>query len=395
VLYLDHNATTPLDPAVRAAMDACLDQALGNPSSLHAAGQAARRLIDRARAQVAKLIGARPDEIVLCTGGTEAANLAIFGAVGATDEASVLTSGIEHQAVLEPCRELARAGHAVRFIAPGPEGRLDVATVADALTDDTRLVSLMLANNEVGTLQPLAEIVAAVRERCPEALIHTDAVQAVGKIRVDVEALGVDLLSLSGHKLYGPQGVGALYVKSGTQLSPRSFGGNQERGLRPGTENVAAIVGLGEACELAGQRLEEQRTRIAALRDRFERELADRIGGVRVNGAGGERICNTSNLSFSAKAADEGAEGELLDGEMLAINLDLLDVAVSTGSACSTADRAPSHVLEAMGRSAEAARSVLRVSLGHPTRDEDIDQAIERIATAVDAMRSRTKRAKP
>jgi cysteine desulfurase len=376
-IYLDHNATTPLEPAVRAEMNAVLDRAVGNASSLHAFGQAARRILDEARARVARLIGALPEEIVFTSGGTEADNLAVLGVVAARSgrPPHVVTSAIEHPAVLNPCRQLELRGCRVTFLAVDREGRLDPAAAIAALSDETALVSVMLANNDVGTLQPVAALAEGARAR--GVLIHTDAVQAVGKVPVNVHELGVDLLSLSGHKLHGPQGAGALYVRRGTPLEPFMFGGRQERGLRPGTENVAAIAGLGKACELAAMRLAEDGLRMDRLRAAFETAIRERVPGVTVNGGGASRLPNMSHLTFAG-----------LDGETLAISLDLLGLAASVGAACSSGVREPPHVLLAMGRSPAAARSSLRFSFGRGNTDEDVARAVDLVVRAVGVMRS-------
>lgn len=375
-IYFDHNATTPLDPEVQAEMEACHGRVFGNPSSIHSAGQEARRVIDRARTHVARLIGAQPAEIVFTSGGTEANNLAILGAAAAAgrERRHVLTTAIEHQSVLNPCRHLEQGGHPLTSLTVDPDGRLDPGKAAAALRDDTAIVSVMLANNDTGVIQPVAEVAAAARAR--GAMVHTDAVQAAGKIPVNVNALGVDLLAFSAHKLHGPKGAGALYVRKGTTLSPLVFGGHQERGLRPGTENVAAIAGFGKACELASARLEEDSARISALRSAFETAILQRVGGAVVNGQGAARLPNTSNISY-----------EGLDSQLLAINLDLLGLAVSTGAACSTADAEPSHVLLAMGRSPEQARWSVRFSIGRETRADEVARAVDLVCQAVTIMR--------
>jgi cysteine desulfurase len=370
-IYLDHNATTPLSPEVRDAMAECCG-VCGNPSSIHAEGQAARRLVDRARAAVARLIGARPEEILFTSGGTEADNLALLG--GAAGRRQIATSATEHQAVLNPARHLARSGVDVAFLPVDREGRLDLDAAATAIGAGTALVSVMLANNDVGTIQPVSELAELARRA--GAVVHTDAVQAVGKLPVDVDTLGVDLLSLSGHKISGPMGSGALYVRKGTRLAALVHGGHQERSLRPGTENVPAIVGLGRACELAAQHLAADAARLAALRARFERDVLDAIPGVRINGDGAPRVPTTSNLAF------DGVEGELL-----AINLDLLGVSVSTGAACAVGSAEPSHVLLAMGRSPAQARSCIRFSFGRDTTDAEVEQAVALLAQAVAVLR--------
>jgi len=375
-IYLDHNATTALDPRVRDAMLPWLGDQPGNASSTHAFGREARRAIDRARAQVARLIGAQPEEIVFTSGGTEANNLALLGAVAAAGCARphLVTTAIEHQSVLNPCRHLERTGAALTLVPVDGEGLVDPEALLAALGDDTLLVSVMLANNDVGTVEPVAALASRLGER--GVLLHTDAVQAVGRLAVDVGRLGVDLLSLSGHKLHGPQGIGALYRRRGARVAPLLFGGHQEGALRPGTENVAAIVGFGQACELARQGLVADAARTSALRDAFEQAVVARVPGVTVNGRGAPRLPNTSNLSF-----------EGLEGEALVQHLDLLGLAASTGSACSSGDREPSPVLLAMGRDAVQARSSVRFSFGREQREDDVARAVELVVAAVARMR--------
>lgn len=375
-LYFDYNATTPLDPLVRAEMAVFLHDGLGNPSSLHAYGQRVRLAIAKARGQVARLVGARPDEIVFTSGGTEADNMAILGAARLAGNGCrrVITTAFEHQAVLNPCRHLAEQGHEVAFVPADADGTLDRARFAEAAREPALLAAVMLANNDTGAVQPVAE--AAARAHACGALFHADAVQAAGKIPVDVSALGVDLLAFSAHKLHGPTGVGALYVRRGCRLPPLFFGGHQEKGLRPGTENAVAIVGFGKACELAAQRLEEDARRVGALRDLFEASLAARVPGVSVNAKKAARLPNTSNVRFEGVA-----------GDALVMNLDLLGLAVSGGSACSASDNAPSHVLLAMGQPPEQAREAVRFSIGRETAAEEIALAVERIVRAVGQMR--------
>lgn len=376
MLYADHNATTPVAPEVRAAMACALDGSFGNASSLHSAGQEARRLVERARAQAAALIGAQPDEILFTSGGTEADNLAVLGATQAapSERKGIVTSTIEHQAVLAPCKLLQDAGRPVTFVPVDADGRLQVAALADAVKPGVALVSVMLANNETGAVQPVADVVEAAAA-CG-ALVHTDAVQAAGKMAIDVKTLGVSMLSFSSHKIHGPKGAGALYVKRNSPLAPLLHGGRQERGLRPGTENVPAIVGFGQACELAALRLAEDSRRLAALRDRFEAQLLARIGGTRTNGPADARLPNTSNIAFAG-----------LDGEAITINLDMLGMAASNGAACSAVDHAPSHVLLAMGQSEAVARSAVRFSFGRDNTDEDIDRAVALVAEVVGLLR--------
>ena len=375
MIYADYNATTPLDPEVRVAMNEALDVSFGNPSSIHSAGQAARRLVDRARAQVAGLIGAAPEEIIFTSGGTEADNLAMLGVAEATagERKGIVTSAVEHKAVLDPCTFLQTRGHAVTVLPVDGAGRIEIAALEAAARADAALFSVMLANNDTGTIQPLAEVVAAATA-CG-AVVHSDAVQAAGKLSIDVNQLGVSLLSFSSHKIHGPKGAGALYVRRGVRLAPLVHGGRQERTLRPGTENVPAIVGFGKACELARARLDADARRVAELRDHFEKQVLARISGTRING-GSERLPNTSNIAFAR-----------LDGEAITINLDMLGMAVSTGAACSSADKTPSHVLLAMGQTAAEARSSVRFSFGRDNTDEEVDRAVLWVAQAVKLLR--------
>lgn len=376
MLYADHNATTPVDPEVRAAMACALEASFGNASSLHSAGQEARRLVERARAQAAALIGAQPDEILFTSGGTEADNLAVLGAAQAapSGRTGVVTTAIEHPAVLAPCQLLRDAGRPVTFLPVDADGRLRGEALADAGKPSVALFSVMLANNETGAMQPLGDVVQVAAAR--GALVHTDAVQAAGKMPIDVKALGVSMLSFSSHKIHGPKGAGALYVKRNSPLAPLLHGGRQERGLRPGTENVPAIVGFGKACELSADRLGEDSRRLALLRDRFEAQILARIEGARINGPVHGRLPNTSNIAFAG-----------LDGEAITINLDMLGMAASNGAACSAVDHAPSHVLLAMGQSESVARSAVRFSFGRDHRDEDIDRAIALVVQAIALLR--------
>ncbi len=375
-IYLDHNATTRPDPAVREEILCCLDEVFGNPSSLHSFGQEASRVVDRSRKLTARLIGASPDEIVFTSGGTESNNVAVCGIAEALRDRKrhIITSAIEHQALLNPCNHLKQCGFEVTYLPVDENGLLNPQEVARAVREDTALLSIMMANNDVGTIQPLAEVSGLARAK--GVLVHTDAVQAVGKIPVDVTTLGVDLLSFTGHKLYGPKGIGALYVRRGTPLQPIIYGGHQERGLRPGTENVPAIAGFGKACELAAIRLDRYGQLIGGLRDRFERAILEHIDGARINGHPTLRLSNTSNVSFGG-----------VDGEMLAINLDLLGVAVSTGAACSSADREPSHVLSAMGRTPEEALTSVRFSFGLENTTDEVDQVVDLLGQTVGRLR--------
>jgi cysteine desulfurase len=379
MIYADHNATTPVDPEVRDVVVSALDAGFGNASSLHQAGQEARRMVERARAQAAGLIGAEPDEIVFTSGGTESDNLAVLGVARAAlpERNGVVTSAIEHQAVLAPCRHLEDQGFPVTFLPVDSDGRLASGALAEAAKASVALFSIMLANNETGTIQPMAEVVKAAGA-CG-ALVHSDAVQAAGKVPIDVKMLGVSLLSFSSHKVHGPKGAGALFVRRGVRLAPMVLGGRQERALRPGTENVPAIVGFGKACELARSRLVTDSKRLAMLRDRFEGRVTARVAGARINGGrpdSQDRLPNTSNIAFPG-----------LDGEAITINLDMLGLAASNGAACSAVDHAPSHVLLAMGQTAAEARSAVRFSFGRDNSDEDIDRAADMVAEVVNLLR--------
>jgi cysteine desulfurase len=381
--YLDYNATTPVDPEVLAAMLPYLGENFGNASSIHSAGQAARGAVDRARESVAALIGAKPAEIVFTSGGTEGDNLAVFGiafssfASGADGAAKkhIITTTIEHHAVLHSCQALEKQGIAVTYIPVGRDGVVDPDDIRRALRPETVLITVMHANNELGTIQPIEEIGRIAAEA--DIYFHSDAVQAAGKLALDVNRLGVDLLSVSAHKIYGPKGAGALYVRSGTPLEPQFHGGHHERDRRPGTENVPGIVGLGKAAELARKNLEADTVRIGALRERLEEALLASIASVRVTGDRSRRVANTTNLTFAGAG-----------GEALLIALDLQGVACSTGAACSSGAVEPSHVLLAAGLSADEARSSLRFSLGRLTTAEEIEHAIAVIPGVVERLRA-------
>ncbi len=387
-VYLDYNATTPVDPAVLEAMLPFLADNFGNAGSVHSPGQRARAAVDAARESVAALIGAKPAEIVFTSGGTEADNLAIFGTVAASTKARkhVITTAIEHHAILHSCEELARRGADVTIVpvgtGSGSQGIVDPEEIRRALRPETVLITVMDANNELGTLQPIEEIARIAAEA--GVYFHCDAVQSAGKVPLDVNKLGVDLLSISAHKFCGPKGVGALYVRSGRQIAPRSYGGHAERDRRAGTENVPGIVGLGKAAELARKLLPEDSARIGGLRDRLESALIERIPNVLINGGNADRarrVANTSNLSFPGAG-----------GEALLIALDLQGIACSTGAACSSGSTEPSHVLLAAGLSHDDARSSLRFSLGRPTTVAEIDCAIELIPVVVERIRALSPR---
>ncbi len=381
-IYLDYNATTPVDPRVFDAMLPYFSASFGNASSIHSAGQRARAAVDAARQSVAALLGAKPSEIVFTSGGTEADNLALLGLIAALPahtKPHVITTAIEHHAVLNACQELERRGIDVTYVAAGSQGIVDPDDIRRALKPATALISIMHANNEIGTIQPIEELGRIAAEA--DAYFHCDAVQSAGKLPIDVHRLGLDLCSLSAHKIYGPKGVGALYVRSGTPLEPLLFGGHHERDRRPGTENVAGIVGLGKAAELARTHLDEDASRLAMLRDTLENVLLDSIPQSRVNGDRARRVCNTTNLTFPGAG-----------GEALLIALDLEGVACSTGAACSSGAVEPSHVLTAIGLSDDDARSTLRFSLGRATTPAEIDAAIRIVPRVVERIRSLSPR---
>jgi len=389
-VYLDYNATTPMAPEVLDAMMPYFSERFANASSIHSEGQRARYAVEGARESVAGLIGAKAGEIVFTSGGTEADNLAIFGTVGAAGATNadgkrhVITSAIEHHAVLNACQKLERDGVEVTYVGVGADGVVDPEEVRRALRPSTILISIMHANNELGTIQPISAIGEIARES--GVAFHTDAVQAAGKLPVDVGRLGVDLLSLSAHKIYGPKGMGALYLRAGTRLHPMFYGGHHERDKRPGTENVAGIVGLGRAAESArallgksaelGESAADSTSRIAAMRDRFESTILEMVPQSRVNGDRSRRVANTTNMTFA------GAEGE-----SLVIALDLRGVACSSGSACSSGAVEPSHVLTAIGLTPEEGRSSVRFSLGRTTVDAEIDFAVNAVREAVGHLR--------
>ena len=377
-LYLDHNATTPVDPAVLNAMLPYFSGDFGNASSIHTFGQRARAAVETAREQVATLLNARPQEIIFTSGGTESDNHAIFGIVQALLSAQaavhIITSSIEHEAVLNTCQALEKQGVTVAYLPVSRDGLIDLNDLRKAIRTGTVLITVMHANNELGTVQPVEEIGRIAAEH--DIYFHTDAVQSVGKIPVDVKTLQLDLLSLSGHKLYAPKGVGAIYIKGGTRLRQFLYGGHHQRGFRPGTENVAGIVGLGKAAELARLSLSKDAVRISALRDHLERGLLARVPDSRANGAGAPRTPNTSNITFPG-----------IEGEALIISLDLKGLACSTGAACSSGAVEPSHVLTAIGLPAAEARASIRFSLGRHTTAGEIDAALEIVPAAVAQLR--------
>ena len=377
-IYLDHNATTPVDRSAADAMMRSLEHLFGNASSVHYYGQQAKAAIDDARSAVAALIGAEPAEVVFTSGGTEADNFAIRGAAEALEPSGrkhLITSGIEHEAVLNTFKALAKRGWRTTVLPLDASGIVSADRLREAMTDDTALVSIMHANNEIGTIQPIAELAGIARER--GALVHTDAVQSAGKIPVNVRTLGVDLLAVSGHKFYGPKGIGALWVRRGVRLSPFLSGGKQERNRRAGTENVPGAVGMGVAAGVALEKMSAEATRLAALRDRLENGILSAVPNTDVNGSRAARVPNTTNISF-----------DRIEAESLLIALDLEGVAVSTGSACSSGTLEPSHVLKAMNLSSHRAQNSIRFSLGASNTEEQIDHVISILPRIVTKLRS-------
>jgi cysteine desulfurase len=381
-VYLDHSATTPSDPRVVEAMLPYLTEKFGNASSVHSFGQEARAAIDRARRQVAAFVGARANEIAFTSGGTEANNLAIRGLGDAAQSHGrhIITSTIEHPSVRSSIHGLEQQGWEATQLPVYDDGIVRVADVQAALRPDTILISVMMANNEIGTIQPIAEIgalVRAERERGHRHLwLHTDAVQAAGRVPIDVESLGCDLLSLSAHKIYAPKGCGALFVRKGVRLTPQQVGGHQERERRGGTEAVANIVAFGAATDLAQSEMPERNEHTRSLRDRFEKQIAESVGEVVFNGSCEQRLPHLSNISF-----------RFIEGEGLLIHLDMQGVAVSSGSACSSGTLEPSPVLLALGRDGELARGSIRFSFGKDNSEADVDYVLDVLTHAVDSLR--------
>jgi cysteine desulfurase len=388
-VYLDHSATTPVDPRVVEAMLPYLAEKFGNASSVHFFGQEARAAVDRARREIATFIGARPNEIVFVSGGTEANNLAIRGVCEASrSKGHVITSSIEHSSVRGICDALVKSGWDVTQVPAYEEGVVRAEDVRTALRPDTVLISVMLANNEIGTIQPIAEIAELVREERARGrknlLLHTDAVQAAGRISLDVETLGCDLLSLSGHKLYAPKGTGALFIRRGVRLTPQNIGGHQERERRAGTESVPGIVAFGVAAKLAHEELDQRSQHDRQLRDNFERGVTDRIDDVVFNGDQTRRLPHLSNISF-----------RFIEGEGLLISLDLQGIAVSTGSACSSGTLEPSPVIRALGRTDELARGSIRFSFGKDNSDRDVEYILDVLPHVVQRLRQLSPLNKP
>ena len=399
-IYLDNSATTPVDPRVVEAMMPYLTEQFGNASSIHYYGQQAKAAVDKARHQVANLIGARPNEVVFTSGGTESNNLAIRGLIEASIGSAhvskgsaqpsnhldqngprphIITSAIEHSAVKNLCEDLEKHGALVTYLPVYEDGLVRMEDVKSAMTDDTILISIMVANNEIGTIQPVEEIgkfVKELRANGRKIWFHTDAVQAAGKIPINVEEIGCDLLSVSAHKLYAPKGVGALYVRRGVRLHPQNIGGHQERDRRGGTESVPNIVAFGKACELADAEMAGESSELRKMRDDLESKVGEMIPDVVFNGDRDRRLPNISNISFRA-----------IEGEGLLINLDMQGIAVSTGSACSSGTLEPSPVIRALGCDDELARGAIRFSLGRSNTTADITRLLEILPASVDNLR--------
>ncbi len=376
-VYLDYAATTPTHPKVIEAMLPFFSEVWGNPSSIHACGQEARSAVEEARGKVAGLIGAHNDEIFFTSGGTEADNWALKGIASANRSRGnhIITSPIEHHAILEPCKILKEQGFSITFLPVDRYGMVDPDDVNKAITPKTILISIMHANNEVGSIQPVAEIGKIAK--AAGVYFHTDAVQTVGHIPVDVNRLGVDMLSISAHKLYGPKGIGALYIRAGTRIESLLQGGAQEKKSRAGTENVPGIVGFARAVELAQEEMDDEARRISRLRDTLIKSILEKIDHTRLNGHPVKRLPNNVNISF-----------EFVEGEAVCLNLDLAGICVATGSACTSESMEASHVLLAMGLSPELARSSLRFSFGKWSTEEDVSYVLEKLPAVVSRLRS-------
>ena len=386
-IYLDYAATTPTDPAVVQAMLPYFHDAFGNPSAIYSYGQEAKNALEEARGKVAWLIGARDEEIIFTSGGTEADNFALKGAAYANQKKGnhIITSAIEHHAVLESSKFLGKMGYKITYLPVDKYGLVDPDSVKKAITDKTILISVMHANNEIGTIQPIAEIGKIAKEA--GILFHSDAVQTAGHIPVNVNELNVDLLSMSGHKLYGPKGVGVLYIRKGSKLIPFMHGGAQERGRRASTENVPGIVGLGQAAELAGQDLEGETQRLIGLRDKLISGIVQKVDRTHLNGHPVKRLPNNVNISV-----------EFVEGESMCLNMDIAGICASTGSACSSGSLEASHVLLAIGLEPVQAHGSLRFTLGKWTTEEDIEKVLEilpRIIGKLRAMSPLTKNLRP
>jgi len=375
-VYMDHSATTPTDPDIAQTMVTYMTEEFGNPSSIHSYGREVKKAVEEAREKVAKAIGATPQEIIFTSGGTEADNAAIIGVATANCKKGnhIITSTIEHHAVLDTCHHLEKNGFKITYLPVDEYGMVKVEDVAKAITPETILISIMHANNEVGTIQPIVEIGRIAKEK--GIYFHVDAVQSVGKVPVNVDELGVDLLSVSSHKIYGPKGVGCLYIRKGTRWTPITFGGAQERKRRAGTENTAGIIGFGMAIERAVANMEQEVEKLTRLRDKLINGIAARIDHVKLNGHPTFRLPNNVNFSF-----------RYIEGESLLLSLDMKGIAASSGSACTSGSLDPSHVLLAMGISHEVAHGSLRLTLGKMNTEEDVDYVLEVLPEIVDRLR--------
>ena len=376
-IYFDHNATTPVDAEVFEAMAPYLKELWGNPSSIHWAGRGPKKALEDAREMIAGLLNCSPVEVVFTSSGSESDNLAIKGSAFSKKSKGnhIITTAVEHPGVLSTCKYLEREGLDVTYLGVDSDGMIDLTELEAAITDKTILITVMQANNETGVIFPVEEIAKIARGR--KVAFHTDAVQAAGKLLIDVKAMGCDMLSISGHKLYGPKGIGALYLKRGARVVPIIHGGHHERNRRGGTENVAGIVGLAKAFEIAVRDMDKESKHLRALRDRLEKGLTEKIPHVKINGHREKRIPNTANVSF-----------EFVEGESLLLNLDMLGVAASSGSACTSGSLEASHVLVAMGLTPELYHGSIRFSLGRSNTQEDIDLIIEKMPSIVERMRS-------
>ena len=381
-VYLDHTATTPLDPRVLESMLPYFSETFGNASSIHALGRDAKQALERSRESIAQAIGAKPGEVFFTSGGTESNNLALRGVVSAArkgaGQVQVLTTQAEHHAVLEPCQLLEADGHEVTFLPVDVHAVVSADQVNAALRSKPALVSVMTANNEVGSLSPLAEIGDVCRSR--GALLHSDAVQALGKIPVNVDSLHVDLMSISAHKIYGPKGIGALYIRQGTALEAVSKGGGQERGKRPGTESVPLAVGFARAVDIALEKMTEESSRLAALRDHLETMILSEFPDAIVNGHPSARLPHILSISFDSQKIS-------IEGELLVVNMDLDGIAVASGSACTSGSIQPSHVIMAMGRDRATARATIRFSFGKGNTMEDVDMALAALKRVISRMK--------
>ena len=376
-VYLDHNATTPLDPRVFEAMRPFMTEAFGNASSSHSYGRLAKQALEESRITIANALGGKPEEILFTSGGTEADNLALRGVAyhQGKGKGHIIISSIEHHAVLRTCAALENEGYSATYLTVDSQGKVDPDEVEKAIGKDTVLISVMFANNETGVIQPVAEIATVAREY--GIPFHCDAVQALGKRVLDVEELKIDLLTLSSHKIYGPQGIGALYVRDGIELSPMITGGHHERGLRAGTENIAAVVGFARAVTLALDEIDAYRTMVASLRRKLELGLLKALDGIAIHGAQAERLPHTSCIGFAS-----------VEAESILLHLDLKGIAASSGSACTTGDPEPSHVLRAMGVPSELAQGSIRISLGRENTEEEVDYTVSTLGDAVRHLRS-------